>query len=61
MEEFCYNFLDKSHEEKSEYLVMRTRVLYCDHMNDKEDAQDLIDHFVADYRTADDADKFLRE
>ena len=42
MEGFCYNFLDKSHEEKSSYLVARIREMYINHVNDKQTAREIL-------------------
>lgn len=49
-EEFYYNFLAKTHAEKSEYIVMRNRVIYCDHLNDKETAKQYLDNKYNTYK-----------
>lgn len=42
MEEFYYGFLDKSHAEKSTYLVARIREMDINHVNDKQTAAYLL-------------------
>ena len=46
-EEFYYDFRNKSHEEKQQYMTFRLREKYCNHLNCKDDA----DIFVNKYKT----------
>lgn len=46
-EEFYYNFLSKTYEEKNEFLTMRNRSLYINHLNNKEDAHLLDNKYEA--------------
>ena len=49
-EEFYYGFLSKTHAEKSEYVVMRNRVIYCDYLNDKATANKYFDNKYNTYQ-----------
>ena len=44
-EEFYYDFIHKSHIEKSEYMTFRLRERYCRHINRKEDAELFVDKY----------------
>ncbi len=44
-EEFYYDFLSKTHEEKSEYITFRLREKYCGHLNEGGDKALFVDKF----------------
>lgn len=44
-EEFYYDFLNKTHEEKSEYITFRIREKYCAHLNEKGNLDDFVDKY----------------
>lgn len=46
-EEFYYDFLSKTYEEKNKFLTMRSRSLYTNYLNDKEDAHLLDNKYEA--------------
>lgn len=45
-EEFYYNFFNKKHDEKIGYITFRSRFLYIDYLNKKEDRWILDDKFA---------------
>lgn len=46
-EELYYDFPSKTYEEKMEFLTLRTRLLYMDHLNNKDDAHLLNNKYEA--------------
>ena len=54
MEEFQFDFPNKTHAQKSEYITMRKHVLNLQHLNDEEDSKRLLDDKYGAY-------KFLKE
>lgn len=44
-EEFYYDFVHKSHDEKQEYMTFRLREKYCRHINRREDAELFVDKY----------------
>ncbi len=46
-EEFFYNFKNKTHEEKKEFLTVKNRFPYMHHINKKEDSYLLNDKYTA--------------
>lgn len=50
IEEFVFNFLEKSHEEKSKYMVQRVCRFYFDHINDDEETVRLFSNKYNTYK-----------
>lgn len=44
-EEFYYEFINKSHAQKQEYMTFRMREKYCQHLNSREDRQLFVDKY----------------